>query len=242
MNKLVKLSLALIISVFGIAETNAQWNKKVSGNGNVTTKSIVTQSYDKIKAVGPLDIHLVQGTEGKISVTAESNFHEYIIVEVKDDILVLRIKKSVNLKTNKGIHITVPFEAISGLSLVGSGDVDTKDTIKSDFFDVVVTGSGDVDLAVESNTIDAKITGSGDMILSGSVKDLEVKLSGSGDFDGRSLASENTQAYVSGSGDIEVTASKRIKARVNGSGDITYYGNPDTSDTKVMGSGSISSN
>jgi hypothetical protein len=242
MKKIVKIYLALFISLFGISETNAQWNKKVSGNGDITTKTIVTPSYDKIKAVGPMDIHLERGSEGNISVTTDSNLQEYIVVEVENDILVLSIEKNINLKTNKGIHITVPFEAISGLSLVGSGDVDTKDTIKNDSFDVLVTGSGDIELAIESNSIDAKITGSGDMSLSGITKDLEVKLSGSGDFKGGSLKSENTQAYVSGSGDIEVTASKSIKARVNGSGDIKYSGNPDTSDTKVMGSGNISSN
>ena len=74
------------------------------------------------------------------------------------------------------------------------------------------------------------------------LKELEVKVSGSGDFMGSRLKSNNTQAYVSGSGDAEVNASKSIKARVNGSGDIEYSGNPETSDTKVVGSGSISSN
>jgi hypothetical protein len=46
---------------------------------------------------------------------------------------------------------------------------------------------------------------------------------------------------VSGSGDADVYASNSLKARVNGSGDIDYSGNPNTSDTKVLGSGSISS-
>ena len=80
------------------------------------------------------------------------------------------------------------------------------------------------------------------MTLTGSVNELEVKVSGSGDFMGNGLKSNNTQAYVSGSGDIEVNATKSLKARVNGSGDIEYSGSPETSDTKVLGSGSISSN
>ena len=242
MNTIAKITLALTLSLFGISESNAQWNKKVVGNGDITTKKITTQSYDKIKAVGSMDVHLERGNEGNISVTTDSNIQEYVIAEVKDNTLVLRTKKNINLKTKKGIHITVPFEAISGVSLVGSGDIDTKDTIKNDSFDVAVTGSGDVNLAVESNTLDAKVTGSGDMVLTGKATNLEVKVSGSGDFKGNSLNAENTQAYVSGSGDVEVTASKSIKARVNGSGDIEYSGNPDNSDTKVMGSGSISSN
>jgi hypothetical protein len=242
MNTLVKFALSLSLIIFGFSESTAQWNKKVVGNGDITTNNIKTQSYDKIEAVGSMDVHLERGNEGNVSVSTDSNLQEYVIVEVKNNTLVLRTKNNVTLKTKKGIHITVPFESISGVSLVGSGDIDTKDTIKNDSFDVSVTGSGDIVLAVESDTLDAKVTGSGDLTLAGTATNLEVKVSGSGDFNGSSLKSENTQVYVSGSGDAEVTASKSIKARVNGSGDIEYSGNPVNSDTKVMGSGDITSN
>lgn len=242
MNALVKFTLTLSLIIFGFSESTAQWNKKIVGNGNVTTNNITTQSYEKIEAVGSMDVHLERGKEGTISVTTDSNIQEYIIVEVKGSTLVLRTENNVNLKTKNGIHIKVPFESISGISLVGSGDVDTKDTIKSDAFDVSVTGSGDIVLEVESNDLDAKVTGSGDLTLSGKTINLEVKVSGSGDFVGNSLTAENTEVYVSGSGDAKVTATMSIKARVNGSGDIEYSGNPTKSDTKVMGSGDISSN
>ena len=112
MNTLVKFTLAITLILFGISESNAQWNKKVVGNGDITTKKITTESYDKIKAVGSMDVHLERGKEGNISVKTDSNIQEYVIVEVKDNTLVLRTKKNVNLKTKKGIHITVPFEAI----------------------------------------------------------------------------------------------------------------------------------
>lgn len=242
MNTLVKLTLALTIFLFGISESNAQWgDKKIVGSGNITTKIISTPSYDKIKAVGSMDVHLERGSEGNITVTTDDNLQEYILVVVENDILTLRTEKNVNLKTKKGIHISVPFQDVSSVSLVGSGDMDSKDTINGEALEVSVTGSGDVVLDLTSTTIDAKITGSGDMTLSGTVKDLEVKLSGSGDFKGSALKAENTQAYVSGSGDAKVYASNNLKARVNGSGNIDYSGNPKTNDTKVLGSGSISS-
>ncbi len=242
MNTIVKLTLTITIFVLGVSESNAQWGHKVVGNGNITTKTVSTQSYDAVKAVGFMDVHLEKGSEGNITVKADDNLHEYLIIEVKDDVLVVRVKKNVNIKTKKGILVTVPFQDISKVSLVGSGDVDSRDTISSEDFAVSVTGSGDVILDVEGNAVDAKVTGSGDMTLSGSVNNLEVKVSGSGNFMGGSLKANNTQAYVSGSGDVEVNASKSLKARVNGSGDIEYSGSPETSDTKVLGSGSISSN
>ena len=97
-------------------------------------------------------------------------------------------------------------------------------------------------LDIDVNRIDAKLTGSGDLKITGTATDLEIKVTGSGDFDGGSLISQNVEAYVSGSGDASVVAKKSIKARVNGSGDLDYSGNPNTSDTKVMGSGAISAN
>ena len=243
MNSLIKLTLAITLTFLGVSESNAQWgNKKVVGNGDITTKTVTTNLYDKIKAVGSMDIHLERGKEGKITVTTDSNLQEYIIIELKEDVLVVRTKKNIYLKTAKGIHVSIPFRDISGISLVGSGDIDTKDTIRTDLLELTVIGSGDVILEVDSITLDAKITGSGDMTLSGLAKNLEVKLSGSGDFKGTNLKAENTQAYVSGSGDANVYAAKSLKARVNGSGSIEYSGNPDSSDTKVLGSGRISSN
>ena len=153
----------------------------------------------------------------------------------------IKTKKGVSLKTKKGIHITVPFKDFNDLSLTGSGDINTEDTIKTSNFDVSLTGSGDIVLDIEANEIDAKLTGSGDLKLDGRVDELEVKVTGSGDFEGSSLNSKNTQVYVSGSGNANVNATNSIKARVNGSGDVRYSGVPEFSDNKVSGSGSIKS-
>ena len=243
MKTLFKFAIAISLSLLGISESHAQWgNKKVVGNGNVTTKTVNTRNYDAIKVVGSMDVHLEKGTEGSITVRTDDNLHEYIVVEVKDNTLVIKTKKHTYLKTRKGVHITVPFEDISEVSLVGSGDIDTKNTIKTDVFEVRVTGSGDIELAVEANMVDASVTGSGDLVLSGTTNSLDVSVTGSGDFQGFNLESQNTEARVSGSGDLEVVAKRSLKARVNGSGDITYSGNPERSDTKISGSGDISSN
>ena len=242
MKAILHITIAITLTFFGVTESHAQsGNKKVVGNGNVTTKTVNTSDYDAIEGVGSMDVHLQKGTEGNITVTTDDNLHEYIIVEVKDNRLVVKIKKNTYLKTNKGIHVTVPFQDISKVALVGSGDIDSKDTVKADNLKVYVTGSGDVVLDVEANTLRAKVAGSGDMKLSGTTRDLEVSVAGSGDFHGFALSAQNTEASVAGSGDVKVIANNSIKARVSGSGDIVYKGNPEHSDTKTSGSGDIDS-
>ena len=241
MKLIIKYTLAIAVTLICFNTSYAQFTK-IKGNGNVTTETRTTSDYHEINVQGFMDVKLESGAEGTITVTTDKNVQEYIVVEAKNGTLTIKVKNKVNIQTKNGVHITVPFKDLDRVSLTGSGDVLTSNVIKSDSFEVELTGSGDVILEVEATTIDAKITGSGDVKLSGKVTDLEVKVTGSGDFTGKSLASQNTQVYVSGSGDASVHASKSIKARINGSGDINYYGNPETTDTKVMGSGDINSN
>ena len=227
-----------------VTVTNAQWwgSKKVKGNGKVTTETRSTGDYDGVKCAGSMDYVLVAGTEGKITIEAESNLMEYIVTEIKNNNLIVKVKKGYNLKPsfNKALKVTIPFKDISSVSLAGSGDVWNEDKIKSNSLDVSLAGSGDMVLDIEANSVEGSLAGSGDMTLKGNTNDLTVKVAGSGDISAFGLQANNTKASVAGSGDIEVVSNKSLYARVSGSGDIEYKGNPDKEDTKVSGSGTIS--
>ncbi|RMA64172.1 head GIN domain-containing protein [Ulvibacter antarcticus] len=239
MKTIAKITMAVALTLISFSEATAQKGKFITGSGNVTTETTSTSDYDKINVVGSMDVHLESGSEGSISVTTDDNLHEIVEISSDGNTLIIKIINNVSFNSKKGIHVTVPFKEISAVSLVGSGDVSSKDTIKSNMFESSLTGSGDIVLSIDSSNVNAKVTGSGDMTLSGTADILEVKVTGSGDFEGKSLKSSNTQAYVSGSGDISVDASSSLKARVNGSGTIKYSGNPTTNDKKVRGSGDI---
>ncbi|WP_298504684.1 head GIN domain-containing protein [uncultured Maribacter sp.] len=239
MKKIAILSLSILM----YSSCIAQWGKKIKGNGNVTTVNRTTSDYDAISVSGWFDVELVDGSEGKISLKGEENLLDYILTEVKDNKLVIKVEKGVNLKPstwNNGIIITVPVESISAVTLSGSGDIIGKKTIKTSDFKTAMSGSGDISLDINSNNIDASMSGSGDINLSGTTNNFDATISGSGDIKAFDLNATNVDANISGSADIKVTVKERLKARVSGSGDITYKGNPIKIDTKVSGSGDIS--
>lgn len=241
MKTIVKTILFTLL-ILPFQQATAQWgNNKVVGNGNITTQNINTGSYDEIKAVGSMDIHLMNGSEGKITVTTDENLHEYLEIEENNGVLTIKTKQNYYLKSKKGIHVNVPVSDLSAIQLVGSGDIDTKDTIKADQIKIDVTGSGDVSINLQALQVVSTVTGSGEITLEGSTEQLDVTVTGSGDFNGFGLTSKSTEVRVNGSGDAEVVATDNIKARVSGSGDIIYKGNPEKSDTKASGSGDITS-
>ena len=227
-----------------VAVTNAQWGKKIKGNGNIVTIERSTDNYDAISVSGWFDVMLVDGTEGKLSIEGEENLLEYIKTEVKDGKLVIKVKKGYNLqpsswKKDGVIKVTVPVESLSALSLSGSGDIVGKKTISASEFSTSMSGSGDITLDLECKTITASMSGSGDINLSGTTEVFEAQISGSGDIRAYDLIADNVDARVSGSADIKVTANEMLTARVSGSGDIHYKGDPKKIDSKSSGSGDI---
>ncbi len=240
MKTLIKKQTLLVFASLLLATTSYAQSKSIEGNGNMTTVTRTTDSYDAIKCAGPMDFILVSGNEGNITIEGEDNLLEYIVTEVKDNVLKVKVKKGKNLKSskNKTIKITIPFKDINKVALAGSGDLWNKNVINATNLVVALAGSGDIVLDVKTTSIEGSIAGSGDLTLKGSTNNLKAKVAGSGDFHGFDLQANNTEVSVAGSGDAEVVSTDNLKARVAGSGDIVYKGNP-KKDTKVSGSGSI---
>ncbi|WP_191859775.1 head GIN domain-containing protein [Hanstruepera ponticola] len=236
----------ILLTVFllsAISFSCAQSWKKVSGNGNVTTINRTTSDYDAISCAGSFDYILVSGTEGQLKIEGEENLLKHVITEVKNGKLVVKTERGINLKTSMGktITVTIPFRDINAVSLSGSGDLWTEDTISTTSLDVSLAGSGDMKLDIKATSVESSIAGSGDIDLKGKTTNLEVSIAGSGDYSGFGLEADNTEVSISGSGNAEVVSNLFIKARISGSGDVEYKGNPDKEDTKVSGSGSVSS-
>ncbi len=242
----MKKSILILAVIIFTSQIQAQsWgSKKIKGNGNTTTITRTTSDYDGITCAGSMDYVLVKGEEGKITIEGEENLLKYIVTEVKDNKLTVKVENGVNLKTslNNTIKITIPFDDINEVSLAGSGDLWSEDTINAPNLDVSMAGSGDVNLDINATSVEGNLAGSGDLTLKGKTTNLEANIAGSGDFHGFGLDADNTEVSVAGSGDADVVSNDNLKARVSGSGDIKYKGNPTKEDTKVNGSGSISNN
>jgi hypothetical protein len=239
----MKTSILLVVlnALFFTTIANAQSSyEKVKGSGKIITEKRTTAGYDEIKVSGFFDVVLVSGKEGAITIEGEENLLPFVKVEVEENVLKIQTEKNVNMSTNHPIVLTVPFEQISFVSLSGSGDVKSKNTIVGSSFKARLSGSGDLSLDVKTTDFQIEISGSGDVVLTGNSDNFNSKISGSGDIDAINLASKNASLSLTGSGDMKVNCTESLTARVSGSGDIKYKGNPQLKDTKVSGSGEIS--
>ncbi|MFK5879571.1 MAG: head GIN domain-containing protein [Flavobacteriaceae bacterium] len=237
--KILKIILTVSLALFVSVQATAV-NKKVKGNGNIISGNKTTAQYDKISVGGSFEVILVSGKEGEITYSVESNLEEYLVIEVKKGELKITWEKGVNVRTTKGVKVTVPFKDIEEVSLAGSGEITTKNVISADDLELNVAGSGKMNVDIDANNVESNIAGSGSMTVNGSAKNLESNVAGSGDFEGYGLVIVNdVDVSIAGSGSVEITVNGNLKSSISGSGDVRYKGNPKTN-SSISGSGSVS--
>ena len=235
------LTIALILTVSTLFAQ--RWNsKKALGNGKIISKERTIPDFDALKVAGNFKVKISSEQSEKLSINTDENLMEYIITEVEDGTLKIRMKKNYYLKpsNHRAISIKVPMKALRLVTLSGSGSIHSDKPIRSRSINTKMAGSGKISLNVETQEMSANLSGSGRIELQGSSEEFEAKLAGSGSIRARAMEVNGGDFSLSGSGRMIVNVSGRLKAQVSGSGSIRYEAKPSTRVvSKVVGSGSI---
>lgn len=230
--------IIIITALIFCVQLQAQ-NNTIKANGNIITTERTVGEFEKISVSGSFDVTLLKGKEGTINIKASENLMAVIETVVEEGNLKIRFKKGTNIRNSKTIQITVTFENINSVSLAGSGDITSKETIQAENLDLSLSGSGNFNLNVSSTNLNLKIAGSGNMNLSGKTETYNGSISGSGNINTPELTANTVNAKISGSGNIKVNALSEINAKTSGSGNIIYTGNPTIIKANSSGSGSV---
>jgi hypothetical protein len=240
LKKITFLLLTISISISSKAQDWWGNSKKIKGNGNVVTVTRTTPTnYNAIGVGGSFDVILIKGKEGNIKIEGEENIIPYVETEVRGNRLKIKYQKNINVRTTKRLTVTVTYNNISSVSLGGSGNITSNNTLKTNNFKASLGGSGNITLDVDAVEINANIGGSGNIKLAGNSNELTCAIAGSGSIKAYDLKTDILSATIAGSGNIRTTVKTKIKAKVVGSGSIYYKGNPKYIDTKSVGSGDV---
>jgi hypothetical protein len=234
--QLVNIPLSIFKSIYS---TNAP------GNTDSITQKINVNSYDEINITGSMDVDLVPGKEGEVTVTAPSNILPYIKAESQNNVLQIYTDQwqnfgfVVQFGNNNRTLVTVPIETLNRLTLNGSGKVQSNIPIVSDNLIVNLRGSGDMVFAADTKALEANTAGSGNITITGKTNNFNSQVFGSGKIEAIALEAQNVKVSTSGSGDVRLWAVQSLDAATFGSGNISYKGSPIANNIKVSGSGEI---
>ncbi len=191
--------------------------------------------FDEISYALPGKLEIVQGTKESLVLKGDEEDLAKIITKVEGSDLKIYTKSHGANLSDVEIYVTVI--KLDELSVAGSGEVLIKDVLKTDEFEISLSGSGDVTCnKLEASEVEISLAGSGDVAIAGKVSEMEISIAGSGDVNADDLQTEEAEVSIAGSGSVKVWATKSLETSIVGSGDVYYKGNPQV-EAETIGSG-----
>lgn len=232
--------IAVTISILAISSIcSAQRWESVRGDGHVVSKERKTGSFTGIRVSSGIDVYLKQGNDISVKVEADENLHEYILTEVKGDVLHVYVENNVNIREAERKRVYVTMDEINSIGTSSAGDVIGETPIKADNLELSASSAGNITLDVNANEIEVDISSSGDITLSGQADILDASLSSAGDLNAYKLNVREAEVSASSAGDADVSVSEKLTARASSAGDINYMGNPKNVDAHSSSAGGI---
>jgi hypothetical protein len=235
--KTLKFLLIAVICLGTVSCVDAQFYKSVRGDGNVVKKDRTASGFNGIRVSSGIDVYLTQGDKESITVEADENLHEYIITEVKGD--VLHVYSDVNIRHAEMTRVHVTIKNVTSLKTSSAGNIIGESPVKTDNIELGTSSAGDIKIELYAKTADIDISSAGDISLSGEADILKANLSSAGDLYAYDFKTKEADVSVSSAGNAQLFVTENLKARASSAGDINYKGDPKNVDAHASSAGGI---
>ena len=230
-------SLALILLI--LSSCGGMFEKRVRGNGNVSSDTRSTGSFDRVETSGAIDVYVRQDSSTSVRIETDGNLLELVDVHADGNVLHIHERDGYNLRSTRGIKVYVSsptyngFDASGASSFVGETPINSSQRINID-----LSGASSAKLELNAPDVVADLSGACSVDLRGKTKNVDLEGSGASEFKCGDLLAENVDVSISGAGEADVYASVKLDASVSGAGSIRYKGNP-TVNQRTSGAGSV---
>jgi len=215
----------------------------IHGNHQMVNQLIDIDDYDKVILNVPAEVFYQQFSDSApyLQIHTDENIFAVLDVSVQNNQLVIDVKKNIDIKPTKFTIYTCS-HGLNRVTVTGSGEIRLKGEVNANDFGLGITGSGN--LLADSllcNRIKATITGSGKAQLTGASNNASFGITGSGSIQAFDFLVQELDCNIIGSGNIEAWVVNQLDVTVTGSGNISYRGEPQSINKKIIGSGNLKS-
>ena len=160
---ILKASLWTLVLVLISSSLFAQ----IRGNGNVVQDQRNVSAFSGIVVKSGIDLFVKQGNNISLEIKADENLQQYIITEVKDNILYVYVEKNRNIWNSHAMDAYVTVKDINSIKVSGGGDVESESIVKTDGIKIGISGGGNLEFELEAKKAHCAVSGGGDVELKG---------------------------------------------------------------------------
>ena len=211
--------------------------------GKIVTDSRTSSPFVNIDLNNNVDLVINPNSAFYIKVTAGENIIDGIITEIDGGTLYIRNENRCNwMRSFKNTYtVEVGMDKPVNITYYGSGDINCKDTIRSDEFTFdCKNGSGSINFLFNCEATHLNNhTGRSDIHAKGFSRVSYIYLNDVGTLDAEEFETNNSYITNTSTGDIKVKVKEDLGVIIKYVGNIFYTGNPHTISQNITGSGKL---
>ena len=221
-----------------IAAPSVLFGKGIKGSGNIVTRTIDAPDFDRVDAARAVKVVITGKATDKITIQADDNIMEYVVVEAKGGRLTATIDKSVNNVSNADVTVTVPANGrIRALDASSAARIDA--AVKSTTCAVAASSASDIDAAIETGTCTVEASSASKITLKGSAAECSIDMSSASKLSAAEFTVTDCSVDTSSAAKATVNCTGTLRAAASSGSSIRYTGDCKTSISKSSG-GSVS--
>ena len=240
----VLLGAMLSVTVYFvcIAAPSVFFGKGLKGSGNIVTRTIEAPAFDHIDAARAVKVVITDKTSGKITIAADDNVMDYVVVEANGGRLTATIDKSINNLSNADVTVTVPANgSIRALDASSAAKISGDVVLNADKFAMDASSAAKIDVSVKAQSCAVAASSASKITLKGSAAKCTADLSSAAKLSAGDFVAAECSVNTSSAAKAVVNCTERLHADASSGSSIRYSGDCQTSINKSSG-GSVGRN
>lgn len=214
--------------------------KGVKPSDDITIETRQLSGYTKLDVSDAMEVEVTFGQSEEVVVEANSNLHQYILTDVVNGVLKIRLKNNVRIKSGSEIKVYVSATTLSQVRIDGASRIEFMNDVTTTNFELDVDGASRFQGGIYTADIEVKSEGASKVEMWGSSDTAKIKASGAsniGDF--AFLINSYLDIDLSGASKAELTVDGTMDIEVSGASRFNYKGNGVINELDVSGASSV---
>lgn len=219
-------ALVTAILMTGVLFTSCKKEEMdVIPSAKITTANLSVSGVKSIDVSGIFQVYVsFSATEETAYIEANENLHSLINVHQDGDRLVIGLKKNVNFNGVPVLILHVKTATLNKVIAQGKSNVEFKDHLVNNKFEVDLTGASKLKGSVETDNLIAKIEGDAILELAGSANNFQIDADGGSEMTGYDFTANHLKAYLNGGCEIHLTVMQTLDVEAIGASKVYYKG------------------
>uniref|UniRef100_UPI0040491080 head GIN domain-containing protein n=1 Tax=Flavobacterium sp. TaxID=239 RepID=UPI0040491080 len=234
----IKLLTLLFIISFTSCKHNIIFGNGEDGSGNVITeKRNITETFTKISASTGVDVIIEQGAPTEIEVETDDNLMKYIITEVRNGTLIVKIDG--NFDSMSSANVRIKLETITGLETSSGASITSKNILNGTSIAIKSSSGSEIETDLEYENVSCESTSGSDIKVSGKTLQLETKSSSGSEINASNLAANEIYAQSTSGSSTTVKPIVLLDAKASSGSSIDYVQEPKKIKKEETSGGSV---